>query len=96
MLMCGMYEPEYYFEIGMTQFWDKSYFVFFLSIAVLILVLYFICWFFSKKKIGWHITALVFFVADTLALLWLYGISQDMIMDVIFHILVIVDLAAGV
>ena len=97
MFFTGMYEPEYYAEIGMTEFFDSSVFVFMLSIGILILTLYFLCWLLSSKmRKGWLITALVFFSLDTLAMLWLYGINMDMIFDVVFHIWVVVDLSRGI
>ena len=97
MYLTGMYPPEYYAETGMIEFMDSSVFVFAISVAVLLLLLYFVCWLLSgKHKTGWLVTALVFFSLDTVAMIWLYGISSDMIMDVLFHVWVIVDLAGGI
>lgn len=95
MYFTGMYPPEYY--PGAPETMDISVFIFAVSVAVLMILLYFLCWLLSKNhKTGWLITALVFFAADTLAMLWLYGITPDMLMDVLFHVWVIVDLSMGI
>ena len=97
MFFTGMYDPEYYQYIEITEFLDPSVFVFMLSVAILILALYFLCWLLSSKmRKGWLVTALVFFAADTLAMIWFYGISVDIIMDILFHVWVIVDLSRGI
>ena len=62
------------------------------------IILYLLCWIFSKKHYGWMITALVLFVLDTLALIGIYVIFQDFsgILDVIIHIWVLYYLIIGV
>jgi hypothetical protein len=93
----GMYPPEYYADIINPEFMDSTVFVFMLSIALLIIVFYFLCWLLSKNgRKGWFIAAIVFFSIDTLALFYFYGVNTDMIMDIIFHVWVIVELAMGI
>ena len=97
MYMTGMYPPEYYAEFGVIEFYDQSVFWFMLSVAVMIILLYVLCWLLSKKyRKGWLITALVFFVLDTVVLVGIYGITSDLIFDLMFHTWLIVDLSRGV
>ena len=67
-----------------------------LAFSLLILVIYLLCWIFSKRSVGWTVAAAVLFTLDTVALLLvpvLFYISYgEIIMDVLFHILAIVEL----
>lgn len=67
-------------------------------IAVVIVVLYFLCWLFSKKRYGWLIAALVLFSLDTLALIGLYLLMEDFsgIFDLLVHIWVLYYLISGI
>lgn len=67
-------------------------------IAAVILIVYFLCWLFSKKHFGWMIAALVFFALDTLSLVGFYLLAGDFsgILDLIIHILVLYRLIVGV
>jgi hypothetical protein len=97
MFFCGMAPEEAYEGLDGMYFMDKSLFVIMFIISMLILVLYLLCWLFSKNnKVKWLITALVLFGIDTLVMFAYYGISPDMIIDVIFHVWVIVILAMGI
>lgn len=87
MYYCGMYPEDYYYDVGEMEFLDKSYFVYALVIAAVILFVYLLCWFMAKKKkIGWVIAALIFFALDTAAMLFFMGINMDMFMDILIHI----------
>jgi fatty acid desaturase len=97
MFFCGMAPEEAYEGLDGMYFMDKSLFVVMFIISMLILVLYLLCWLFSKNnKVKWLITALVLFSIDTLIMFAYYGISPNMIIDIIFHIWVIVILAMGI
>lgn len=66
-------------------------------IAAVIMLLYLLCWIFSKKnKVGWIIFALVLFGIDTALMLLLQGISGDTLIDTVFHAWVIISLASGI
>ena len=67
-------------------------------IAAVILIVYFLCWLLSKKRIGWLIAALVLLILDTLALIGFYLLAGEIsgILDFLFHALLIYYLAAGV
>ena len=96
-LLCGMYPAEYYTDnFAEMEILPKEVFAVTLGIAIVILVLYVLCWIFSKKfKIGWLITALVFFSVDTLAMLLLNGFVMDSLIDYVIHVWVIFSFANG-
>lgn len=98
MFLCKMYPAEFYGEeLFNSAFLDPSFFAIFMGVALVIVLLYFLCWLFSKKyKVGWLISALVFFVIDTGALLVLWGIQMDNIIDIVFHVWVIISLVMGI
>ncbi len=97
MYFCGMYPEEYYYDVPDMVFSDKSTLVICFAIIAVMLLAYFLCWFFAKKKkVGWLIASLVFFVIDTVAMLYISGISSDMIIDIVFHIWVICCLSGGI
>lgn len=90
MYFCGLYPEEYYYDVPDMIFADKSYMAIAIAVAVIILLIYLLCWYLAKKKkIGAVIFALVFFIIDTVAMLWLTGFSTDSIFDIIIHIWVI-------
>ena len=97
MAFCKLYPDEYYYGLEGIQFLDKSMIAVFIAIAVVILVMYLLSWIFSKKeRVGWLIFALVFFAIDTIAMFLIAGISSDMALDILFHILVIYYLSSGI
>lgn len=97
MYFCGMYPAEYYYGIVDPQFYGKWFLAVTIAIGVVILSVYLLCWFFAKKKkLPGLIIALVLFVVDTLAMLYIIGISEDMILDLIFHAWVIISLVLGI
>ena len=66
-------------------------------LASIIVLLHLISWIFSKKnRVGWLIFALVLFSIDTVFMFLMQGISVDTIIDVVFHVWVIVSLANGI
>lgn len=97
MYFCGMYPAEYYYGIVDPQFYGKWFLAVTIAIGVVILSVYLLCWFFAKKKkLPGLIISLVLFVIDTLAMLYIIGISKDMILDLIFHAWVIISLVLGI
>ncbi|MBP3391602.1 MAG: hypothetical protein J6L76_02300 [Clostridia bacterium] len=94
-LVCGMYPAEFY-EPGVEPL-SKGVFAMLLIIAIVILAVYLLCWIFSKKnKVGWLITALALFAVDTLCMFLLGGIQVEQILDIVFHVWVVVSLAIGI
>ena len=67
-------------------------------ISLVIIALYALSYFLSKKqKVGWMIAALAFFVIDTVVMFWYYGLANtEMLLDVAFHVWVIVSLSMGI
>lgn len=69
-----------------------------LSVAAVFLILYFVIWFFARKKAGWLIAGLVLFLLDTLYMVYVMIISGDpawFTMDCIIHALAIAEIAVG-
>lgn len=86
MLFCGLFPEEYYYDMPVMEYYDTSFMVAMIAIALVILSLYFLGWFFAKKKkVGWLIFALVLFAVDTITLLLYNGFATDSIIDILFH-----------
>ena len=96
MLFCGLYPKEFYTgEFEGMLFADKSLFWVLLVIAIIMVGVYFLCWFLSRKdNVKPLIVALVFFSVDTLILLLNGGITA--IADLIFHVWAIVIFVMGI
>ncbi len=90
MYFCGMYPEEYYYDVPDMVFEDKSLLWATIAIAAACLLIYLLCWFLAKKKkIGAVVFALVIFVIDTIAMLWITGFSMESIVDIVIHIWVV-------
>lgn len=98
MATCGMFPAEYYTdELAGTEFLPTSVFGVILGISLAIVALYLISWIFSKKNtVGWLIFALVIFAIDTAIMLFFSGLQLDGLIDIAFHIWVIVSLSIGI
>ena len=95
MYFCGLYPAEYY-EPN-TEFFHTSVMVVCCIIAAVVLILYLLCWIFSKKpRVGWVIAALVFFVIDTIVMLLSVASLIENIIDILFHAYVIFSLSRGI
>lgn len=67
------------------------------AIAAAFLAVFVVGWFLSKKnKAGWLVAALVLACIDTAIFLLMGGLSMDSLIDILFHIWVIVSLASGI
>ena len=64
-------------------------------VGVILTIPYLLCFFFSKKRPGWMVAALVFFVFDCIFLVTMYYLS-DVIIDLLFHAWVLFYLVTGV
>lgn len=97
MYFTGSYPAEYYYDMEGVAFFDKSVLIATFVIAAVILLIYFLCWIFAKKKkVGWLIAATVLFGIDTLAMLAIQGFSVDISLSILFHILVICWFVYGI
>lgn len=98
MLLCGMYPAEFYDEyFPISECLDTSAIGFFLGIALVMVALYLVSWIFSKKnKVGWLVFALVIFAVDTAGMLLFVGFALDSIVDIVFHVWVIISLSLGI
>ena len=89
----------YLLAIWGTMFWEAEPLVaIFFVIAAVILVLYLLCWVFSKKHFGWMIGALVLFVLDIAFMAGMYLESPELfsVLDAICHVWVLYYLIMGV
>lgn len=97
MFLCGRFPEEYYEEVGDITFLHDSVFIILLIVAILLTLLYLLAFFLSnKRRVGWIIFALSFFVLDTIGMLAIQGIALDSILDIVFHGWVIFDLTMGI
>ena len=93
---CGMMPADWYEGMTDTEFLDSTFFVMMVVIAVVILALYALCFFMSKKhKSGWFVFALVMFCIDTVIVIMDVGIIGGII-DLVFHGFVIYYLINGI
>jgi len=96
-IFCGTLPEEYYGEIeGYHQIFESSAIYVFAAVALAIIALYVICFVFSKKRAGFLIAALVLFSLDTVFMFYWYGLDLTMIVDILFHVWVLVYLILGV
>ena len=72
-------------------------FVVCICIAAIIILVYFLCWIFSKKSYGWMIAALVLFSVDTVVMAGFYILLGELsgIIDAVIHALVLYYLIMG-
>lgn len=98
MLLCGMFPDEMYSEdVTPDMFQDKSLFAGAMVIAALIVVIYLLLWFFSRKgRVAFLITAFVLFAVDTVVLVLFGGLMANFFMDLLFHIWLLVMLGMGI
>ena len=94
----GAMSEEYYAEFGLLkpESVDAGLLLGFIAIAVVILALYLLCWFLSKKRSGWLMAALVLFTLDTAFLFINYGFALDMLLDILFHGWVLYSLISAI
>lgn len=97
MLLFSATVPYYVTIIGMLS-GIQNVLIISVCIAIGILLLYLLCWIFSKKYYGWMIVALVLFIIDSICLAIIYLTVQDFsgILDAIIHALVLYYLIVGV
>ncbi len=97
LLYTGRMPAEWYEGVEAFQPDPDAVLYIYVAIAVVIVGLYALMWFLSKKHgYGWLVAALLMFVADTFAMFYYTGFSADMILDFVFHIWVLVSLTSGI
>jgi len=101
-ILCGKAPIEWYGTNPFGyQFLDEWVYFALLAGAVVILAIYALCYFLSKKSSSWIITALVFFAIDTVALIVYHIIYFDTfvmseIINYAIHGLVIYEFVVGI
>ena len=97
LLYTGRMPAEWYEGVENFQPDPDAVLYVYVAIAVVIVALYALMWFLSKKHgYGWLVAALLLFVADTFAMFYYTGFTADMILDFVFHIWVLVSLTSGI
>ena len=100
MAYTGRMPAEYYVDWRDFEPFANSFFIGTVVVAVVIVGIYALMWFLSKKHgYGWLVAALLLFVADTFVMFAMFcftGFPADMILDFVFHIWVLVSLASGI
>ncbi len=91
------YEELYGEEYATMEFLGTGFFLVTVVIAVLIIAVYAALYFLSgKNRLPFLIAALVLISVDSVAMFLLNGFDPSMIVDIIFHVWVIVSLAQGI
>lgn len=97
LLQTGKLPAEYYYEWTDFEPVATTFLTIMIVASLIITAVYAICWILSKKRgFGWLIFALVSFVIDTIFMFVFVGFSADMIIDVLFHLWVILSLSSGI
>ncbi|MBP3436321.1 MAG: hypothetical protein J6K61_00230 [Clostridia bacterium] len=103
-MLFSAYIPQTLAQIGAYLYAVEGIFILYVllvTLALLLLVPYLLCWIFSKKNVGWMIAALVLFSVDTLLFLIdlvsiLVSGEYTFFLDLIFHVYALVSLIMGV
>lgn len=87
-----------YLSIVFALAFDGGLFYAFLSVAVIDIAIYLAAWQLSKKNYGWMILSLVLFILDTIIMIGMYLLIEDVsgILDILIHALVLYYLIVGV
>jgi len=94
--------PQVIFEIGKglsEEFGNNIFFIVGLVIALVAVLLYLLCWIFSKRLRGFMVAALVLFSIDSVVFIWLAfsgGFEASYILDIVFHVWVLFYFINGV
>ena len=104
--VCGSYTMflfsatvPYLMVVCSTIFFDMpALMIICIGIAAVILIVYLLCWIFSKKHYGWMIGALVLFSLDILAMVGMFLVSPELfsILAALWHVWVLYYLITGV
>lgn len=85
-------------ELEIIEFLPNAVFIIMAIVAAAFLAVFVVGWVVTKKKpaIGWIVASLVLASIDTGIFVLLGGISLDTLIDLAFHVWVIVSLAGGI
>nr|MCR5067213.1 hypothetical protein [Erysipelotrichaceae bacterium] len=71
----------------------------FIVLTVIPILLYFICWYLSKKDVRWLLIGTVLFIVDAIALLFVWylsGFSVSFLLNIVFEALILFQLITSV
>lgn len=86
-------------DMGLGYSGISTFTIIALVISAVILAWYLVCWLLSKNRPGWFVAALVSFILDTVAFVLVcmaVDTLADSIMDLLFHVWVIVELIQAI
>ena len=96
MMLCGKYPPEYYTEgFEDMEFLPENAFFIFLAIGILLASLLLLAYLLSKKRIGWLAFGLAYVCIDLVFNLVFYVFSVHTVIDIVFHVIMIVSIERG-
>ena len=96
MFFTGRYPQEAYEALDSAfEFYNDSFFYIALAISFIIILFYVVCFLLSKRHIGWLIAAFAAFILDTAMMFLFYDLASS-IVDIIFHVYVIVYFALAI
>ena len=98
-MSCGLvYSLDEYrslYEDMSMDFLPMAYLYLMIAVACVSLLVYLLCWIFSKKHTGWLVAATVLLVLDSAFLLFWYELDWSMLLDYLFHAWVLIILVRG-
>lgn len=97
--LTGKLPEEYYTDWGDASFFGNGFLIAMLVMAAIIVTLYVLCFFLSKKKSSWLIFATVLFSIDTLALIGYaisYSVIAECIIDILLHAYVLYGVISAI
>lgn len=98
-MSCGLvYSLDEYrslYEDMAMDFLPMTYLYVMLAIAGVSLLVYLLCWIFSKKHVGWLVAATVLLVLDSAFLVFWYEVDLSMLLDYLFHAWVLIIFVRG-
>ncbi len=97
--LTGKLPEEYYTDWGNASFFGNGFLIAMLVMAAIIVTLYVLCFFLSKKKSAWLIFAAVLFSIDTLALVGYaisYSVLAECIIDILLHAYVLYGIISAI
>jgi hypothetical protein len=97
-LLTGKLPPEYYEGEDMVtlEFLPGGFLIGTIALAVFLLLLYLLVWFFSKNEEGnWMLFGLILYAVDAVIMLVLFGIEWTLLFHYVLHGIVIGALASA-
>ena len=96
-ILCGKMPNEFYVgKWANVEFMDDYFLFIMIAVAVVIIGIYVLLWFLSKKHVAFLIAGLVLVVIDTVFMFFVYDFSFNVLMDYAIHALMIIMMIMGI